>query len=107
MRDKRDSDRFEGPRRQILGCETGPEAVPVAGYGYEAGNSVFPHEVIDFSALHVCRAVVSSARTRIETSKARAWPGFRHTAGEVLRVGAHVERGNRVAPDFPCRFRFL
>ena len=81
--------------------------MPVARNGRETGDSVVADEVIDFTALDVRRAVIASAGAGVKSRVSRTRPRFGQARGKVLRVGAHVERSNRVAPDFPRRFRFL
>ena len=97
---ERDSDRFEGLRWKTLGCQSSPEGMPVASYCRKSSNSVVPDEIIDFTALNIGRAVVSSTSTRIEACVSGAWPAIGQPTWRVFYRNASL-------PDFPGRFRFL
>src|SRR5579864_3510223 len=81
--------------------------MPVARYCRKSYDSVVADEVIDFAALNIGRAVISSTRTRIKASVSGAWPAIRQPGGNILWISAHVECGHRIGPDFPGGFRFL
>src|SRR6266436_1454871 len=106
-RHKSNSDGFEGFGWKSFGGESGPETMAVARYRHETCDSMITNEVVDFTALDVCSAVVAGASTCVESCVSRAWPGSGQTGGQILRVGAHVECGNRIAPDLPGCLRFL
>src|SRR5262249_34867632 len=93
-------------RRESLGGKPSPEAVTVASDGYEACDSVVANKVIDFAALNVRGAVIPRPGGGIESRISLTGPN-RGPSREILRVGAHLERGNGVAPDLPCCLRLF
>src|SRR5438552_9148441 len=101
--DEGDADRCEFLWRQCLCREPGPETVTVAGNRGEAGDTFARDEVVDLAAFDECARVITAA----EAGVARAWPGFGDAARQILRIGAHLERAGRIAPDFPGRARGL
>lgn len=101
-----DANRFESFRWQTLRGEASPETMPVARDGREAGDSVVADEVVDLTALDVRGAVIASAGAGVKSRVSSTGPRFGQTRGKVLRVGAHVERSNRVAQIFHVAFDF-
>src|ERR1043165_5259866 len=81
-----------------------PEAAAVARDDGEARDLRVANEAVDFSALCVSGAVVTSTQSCVGVLGPRL---LGETRGQVLRVGAPVQRGQRVAPDFPRRRRSL
>jgi hypothetical protein len=53
--------------------------VPVARDGGEAGNTVVANEIVDFTPLDICRAVITSAGAGIESRKSCAEPRHSQT----------------------------
>src|SRR5215469_159693 len=104
---ERDADGFERFRWQMLGGKPGPETVTVASDGYKACDSVVTNKVIDFSTLNVGGAMISRPDPGIESRVCLTGPIFDQAAREILWVGAHVERGHRITPDFPCGLRLF
>src|SRR4029453_13701896 len=83
----------------------GPEAVAVARDDGESRDLRVANDAVDFSALCECEGVVRGAHRCVTTV-----PGPRllsESRGQVLRIGAHIHRALRVAPDFPRRRRAL
>ncbi len=105
-RNESNADRLEGLWRESLGGETCPKTVPVASHGSETGNSVVTDEIVDFAALDIGRAVVPSAKAGDRNPRIRL-PGQAdgQARRQILWIGAHVKRGDRVTPDLPRRFR--
>src|SRR4029453_2480489 len=89
-------DRLERLRRERFSRVAGPEAVPVAGDDGEARDAGVAHEVVDLAALDVGVAEVAAPHVREP-----ARPGHRQAGGQVLRIGAPVERAQGVAPYLP------
>ena len=74
----------------------------VTGDGHESRDALLADEVVDLAALDVRGGVIAAGkRGRVSGSR----PGLRQPRGQILRIGAHVERGRRVAPDLPRRLR--
>src|SRR6185436_5656343 len=83
---------------QLGGGITGPKAVTVAGHDREPGDLRIADEVIDFATLVVGAAIVDAAELREGVGRPLL---FGESIGKVLRVGPHVERTQRTAPDLP------
>src|SRR6185503_5961486 len=96
--DEGDADRLEGGGGKRLGGQAGPEAVPVAGDGDESRDAAIADRVVDLGALRVRGGVVTASA---EAGVAGAGPARSHARGQVLRIGAPVERPRGVAPDLP------
>src|SRR5688500_6668688 len=96
--------RLERARWQCFRGATGPERMTIAGDDREPADALLTHEVEDLRALrHVATPVAGTERC-----VARAGPRARSDAGrKILRIGAPVERAERVAPDLPGRGRAL
>ncbi len=96
--DEAQADRLELAGRKFRRRVAGPEAVAVARDDGEAGDLRVAHEIVDFGALGVRGAVIAAADIREA-------PSFGHGSlvrpgGQVLRVGALIERALRVRPRF-------
>src|SRR6185312_7341052 len=94
------ADRIELAGRKLRSRVSRPEAVAVARYDGEARDLRVAHQMVDLGALRVRCAEVTPAEGSVRVRG----PGLLgETAGQVLRVGALIERSERVAPDFPRR----
>src|SRR6185436_14784892 len=105
--DKRRAYETQADRLELAGGKfrarvSGPEAVAIARDDGEACDLRVANEIVDFSALQVRGAVVPSSQRSVSVPGPRL-PG--ETRGQVLRVGAPVQRSERVTPDFPRRRR--
>src|ERR1700722_3371629 len=97
---KGNADRYERLWRQRRRRQSSPKAVAVSGDSCEAGNSVGTDELVDFATFYVGRAVIAQRRGCVAGFR----PRLRYSLRKILEVGAHVERGGSIAPDFPGRF---
>src|ERR1700733_10305320 len=96
-----DSDRLEFCRRESFRRVASPEAVSIARHCGESGDAVIAEEIVDFRAFDVCGTVIAAAESGISSPG----PRFANASGEILRVGAHIQRGRGVPPNFPGCFR--
>ena len=80
-RHKSDSDGFERFGWKSFGGESGPETMAVAGYRHETRDSMIANEVVDFTALDVCSAVVARASACVESCVSRTRPRGGQTCG--------------------------
>src|SRR5690348_7525742 len=80
-RHKSNSDGFEGFGRKSPGGESSPETVAVARYCHETCNPMIADEVVNFTTLNICGAVVACASARVEACVAPTWPRGGQTCG--------------------------
>jgi hypothetical protein len=99
------ADRIELARRKFRRRISGPEAMAVARDNGEAGDLRVAHEIVDFSALCVGRAEIAPAQVCVGAVFRPRLLG--QTRGQVLRVGALIQRAQGIRPDFPRRCRAL
>src|SRR3954469_2554252 len=96
--------RLEPAGGELGGCVAGPEAVTVARHDRKPGDLCIADELVDFAALGPRAAMIAAAEIRERTG----WPRRLRQAGDqILRVGARLERAERVSPDLPRRRRAL
>src|SRR6185437_5869663 len=69
----------------------------------EPGDAASAHEVVDFAALGVGGTEVAAEHGGVTWPR----PGLAELGRQVLRVGAHVQGRDGVAPDFPGGLRGL
>src|SRR5581483_2394314 len=100
--DERNAHGRERLRRQRLGREPGPKAVPIAGHRHETRDAGIANDVVDLRALDVRRAVVATAA---EYRVASTRPAFANAFRQILWIDAEVERADAVAPHLPRRCR--
>src|SRR5690242_18348846 len=96
--------RLEPAGWELGGCVAGPEAVTVARDDRKPGDLRVADQLVDLVALGPGAAMVAAADVRKRTGRPRR---LRQAGGQVLRVGAPLERTERVPPDLPRRRRAL
>ena len=73
----------------------------ISGHRSETSDAAGLNKIIDLSALHIRRTVISSW----ENSVTGFGPRLARSLRQVLQIGAHVKSGGRIAPNLPSRFR--
>src|SRR5215831_1427668 len=106
---ERGADEAQTHRLELAGwklsrCVAGPEAVKVARDDRKPGDLRVANEIVDLAALGPGTAVIAAAQSRERTGRPRL---LRQARGQILRVGARLERALRVPPDLPRRRRAL
>src|SRR5262245_21316493 len=102
--DEAQTHRLELAGWKLGGCVAGPEAVKVARDDRKPGDLRVPNQLVDLAALGKGAAVIAAAQIRERTDRPRL---LRQAGGQILRVGARLERALRVPPDLPRRRRAL
>ena len=71
---KGNSNRFEGFWWKTFGGKSSPETMAIARHGRKTCNSLVANEVVDFSALDICSAVIPGASARVKPRVSRTGP---------------------------------
>src|SRR6202035_5939925 len=98
---KGNPDRHEGLWREALRRQPRPKAMAISGHRGETGDAAGLNKIIDLSALHIRRTVISSW----ENSVTGLGPRLARSLRQVLQIGAHVKSGGRRAPKLSQRLR--
>src|SRR5688500_18396352 len=102
--DEAQTHRLEPAGGKLGGCVAGPEAVTVARDDGKPRDLCVTDQIVDFAALGSCASMVASAKVRERIGRPRR---LRQAGEQILRVGAPLERAERVSPDLPRRRRAL
>src|SRR5678815_356480 len=99
--DEAQTHRLKPAGGKLGGCVAGPEAVTVARDDRKPSDLCITDQIVDFAALGPRAAMIAAAKIRERTGRPRR---LRQAGEQILRVGAPLERAERVPPDLPgCR----